>query len=328
MAATAVKALATVVVVALTSAAAYQAGSTDTEGGARSSLTLIAPASPGGGWDGLARTMQQTLRSEGIVANVQVVNIPGAGGTIGLAGIGDRAGDGQTLMITGLVMSGAIELNNSRTSFDDITPIARLTEDYEVIVVPEDSPHQDLESFIAAWRENPGGTAIGGGSLGGTDHLVAGLLARSGDIEPAEINYIAYPGGGEALTSLLSGTVAAGISGYTEFSPQIEADSLRALGLSAAEPVEGLDLPVFGEQGHEGAVLPNWRGVIAPSGLSAEEEQTINEILDEMVASPAWAEALERNQWTDAYLTGDEFATFLDQETQDVIDLLVDLGLL
>ncbi len=320
--------LAGAAVVGLTGAAAYQAGSTDTEGGARSSLTLIAPASPGGGWDTLARTMQQVLRTEGIVASVQVVNIPGAGGTIGLAGLEDREGDGQTLMITGLVMAGAVELNDSPVTFEDVTPVAKLTQDYEVMVVPKDSEYDDLDAFVAGWKADPGGTAIGGGSLGGTDQLVAGLLAQSVGIAPADINYIAYPGGGEALASLLANNVAAGVSGYTEFADQIEAGQLRALGLSADAPIDGVDIPTFTESGFEGAVLPNWRGVVAPSGLSDLETETIDEILDEMVASPAWKEALERNQWTDAYLKGPEFEQYLDQQSADVTDLLVELGLL
>ncbi|MGB7450189.1 MAG: tripartite tricarboxylate transporter substrate binding protein [Ornithinimicrobium sp.] len=321
-------AMAGLAVAALTGAAAYQAGSSDPEGGARSSLTLIAPASPGGGWDGLARTMQQVLRSEGIVASVQVVNIPGAGGTIGLAGLEDRRGDGQTLMITGLVMAGAVELNDSPVTFEDVTPVAMLTEDYEVMVVPADSEFEDLDGFMQAWKQDPGGTAIGGGSLGGTDQLVAGLLAQSGEIDPAELNYIAYPGGGEALASLLSGNVAAGFSGYAEFAPQIDAGKLRALGLSADEPVENVDVPVFPELGYEGAVLPNWRGVLAPRGLDSTESETIQEILDEMVATDAWAEALERNQWTDAYLTGEDFQAYVDTQSEDVIALLEKLGLL
>jgi len=195
-------------------------------------------------------------------------------------------------------------------------------------VVPEASEYQNLEDFMAGWKADPGGTAIGGGSLGGTDQLVAGLLAKSGDIQPSDMNYIAYPGGGEALASLLANNVAAGVSGYTEFADQIDAGQLRALGLSAEEPVEGVDVPTFGESGFDNAVLANWRGIIAPSGLDAAETETINEILDEMVASPAWAEALERNQWTDAYISEDEFVTYLDEQSLEVTDLLVELGLL
>lgn len=316
-----------VLVALLTGAAAYQAGSADTSGGARSSLTIIAPASPGGGWDTLARTMQQTLRSEGIVNNVQVLNIPGAGGTIGLAALAGRAGDGQTIMITGLVMTGAVQLNDSQTTFDDVSPLARLTEDYEVLVVPEASPYDNLDDFVKDWKADPKGTAIGGGSLGGTDQLVAGLLAESAGVTPANVNYIAYPGGGEALASLLSNTVQAGISGYGEFSGQIEAGQLKALGLSAPQRLPGVDIPTFDELGYENANLPNWRGALAAPGLEESEQATLVEILDEMHASEAWKEALERNQWADSYSTGDEFTASLDQDKSTVETLLSELGL-
>lgn len=316
-----------VLVALLTGAAAYQAGSANTTGGARSSLTIIAPASPGGGWDTLARTMQQTLRSEGIVNNVQVVNIPGAGGTIGLAALADRAGDGQTIMITGLVMTGAVQLNDSQTTFEDVSPLARLTEDYEVLVVPEASPYENLDDFVKDWKADPEGTAIGGGSLGGTDQLVAGLLAKSSGITPADVNYIAYAGGGQALASLLSNTVQAGISGYGEFSSQIDSGQLRALGLSAPERLPGVDIPTFEELGYSNATLPNWRGVLAPPGLEESQEATLIDILDEMQGSEPWREALERNQWADSYSTGAEFKSSLETDEATVQDLLSELGL-
>lgn len=316
-----------VIVALLTGAAAYQAGSADTSGGARSSLTIIAPASPGGGWDSLARTMQQTLRTEGIVNNVQVLNIPGAGGTIGLAALADRAGDGQTMMITGLVMTGAVQLNDSKTTLADVTPMARLTEDYEVLVVPKASPYENLEDFVTDWNADPKGTAIGGGSLGGTDQLVAGMLAKSAGSDASDVNYIAYPGGGEALAALLSNTVKAGISGYGEFSDQIDSGQLRALGLSAPERLPGVDIPTFEELGYANANLPNWRGVLAPPRLEESEEATLIEILDEMQRSEPWREALERNQWTDSYSTGDEFKTSLEADEKTVKDLLSELGL-
>lgn len=316
-----------VIVALLTSAAAYQAGSAETSGGARSSLTIIAPASPGGGWDSLARTMQQTLRTEGIVNNVQVLNIPGAGGTIGLAALADREGNGQTLMITGLVMTGAVQLNDSQTTLADVTPMARLTEDYEVLVVPKASPYENLKDFVTDWNADPKGTAIGGGSLGGTDQLVAGMLAQSAGSEASDVNYIAYPGGGEALAALLSNTVKAGVSGYGEFSDQIDSGQLRALGLSAPERLPGVDIPTFEELGYKNATLPNWRGVLAPPGLEESEKATLLEILNEMQRSEPWRQALERNQWTDSYSTGDEFQTSLGADEKTVKDLLSELGL-
>ena len=180
-------------------------------------LTLVAPAAPGGGWDSTARAVQQVLEQEGVVKSAQTQNVPGAGGTVGLAGFAGSKGRGETMMTMGLVMVGAIETNKSQATLDDVTPIARLTTEQEAVVVPADSPFQTLEDMAAAWKADPGSVAIAGGSAGGTDQIFAGLLAEAAGVDPEKVNYIAFSGGGEALAAILGGKVAAGISGVSEF---------------------------------------------------------------------------------------------------------------
>ncbi|MEE2043016.1 tripartite tricarboxylate transporter substrate-binding protein [Nocardiopsis tropica] len=307
-------------------AAAVNASSTGGDGGeaVRSRLTTIVPAAPGGGWDLVGREGQNALREGGIVANNQVVNVPGAGGTIGLAQAVRQEGRANTLMVTGTVMIGSIIVNNSSHDLRDVTPIARLADDYEVIVVPADSPYQDMGDLAEAWREDPGGTAVGGGSLGGTDHLLAGLVASEVDVDPRDVNYIAFSGGGEALTSLLSGSVDVGISGFNEFSDQIEAGNVRALG--AHERVEGIDVPTLAEQDID-AVLPNWRG-LGDAGRGHEAERAeLTEIVTEMHDTPEWAQTLERNRWDDTFQTGAEFEEFLALETERINTITEELGL-
>lgn len=293
---------------------------------ARAKLTLIAPAAAGGGWDLVARESQQALRSDGIVNNAQVVNVPGAGGTIGLSQLDNLSGQPTTVMITGTVMLGGIAINNSETTLADTVPIAKLAEDFEVFVVPKDSPIQNLEDMIEAWRANPGGLPIGGGSLGGIDHIVAGQLAQEADIDPAAINYIAYSGGGEVLTSLLSNTVGVAVSGFNDFRDQIEAGNVRALAVAAPEPLEGFDVETFIEQGYN-VDLVNWRGIVAPPGISDEDRQTLVDIVTEMVETEQWATAVERNRWKESVLTGDEFGEFLDVEQTRITGILEELGL-
>ncbi|MEW2014989.1 tripartite tricarboxylate transporter substrate-binding protein [Rhodococcus sp. NPDC076796] len=293
---------------------------------ARAKLTLIAPAAAGGGWDLVARESQQALRSDGIVNNAQVVNVPGAGGTIGLSQLENLSGQPTTVMITGTVMLGGIAINNSETTLADTVPIAKLAEDFEVFVVPRDSPIQNLEDMIEAWRANPGGLPIGGGSLGGIDHIVAGQLAQEADIDPAAINYIAYSGGGEVLTSLLSNTVGVAVSGFNDFRDQIEAGNVRALAVASPEPLEGFDVDTFIEQGYD-VDLVNWRGIVAPPGISDEDRQTLIEIVSEMVETEQWATAVERNRWKESVLTGDEFGEFLDVEQERITGILEELGL-
>ncbi len=293
---------------------------------ARAKLTLIAPAAAGGGWDLVARESQQALRSDGIVNNAQVVNVPGAGGTIGLSQLENLSGQPTTVMITGTVMLGGIAINNSDTTLADTVPIAKLAEDFEVFVVPKDSPIQNLEDMIEAWRANPGGLPIGGGSLGGIDHIVAGQLAQEADIDPAAINYIAYSGGGEVLTSLLSNTVGVAVSGFNDFRDQIEAGNVRALAVAAPEPLEGFDVDTFIEQGYN-VDLVNWRGIVAPPGISDEDRQTLVDIVTEMVETEQWATAVERNRWKESVVTGDEFGEFLEVEQARITGILEELGL-
>lgn len=314
------------VVVGAVTVAGIDAARSASGSDARAKLTLIAPAAAGGGWDLVARESQQALRSDGIVNNAQVVNVPGAGGTIGLSQLENLSGQPTTVMITGTVMLGGIAINNSETTLADTVPIAKLAEDFEVFVVPRDSPIQNLEDMIEAWRANPGGLPIGGGSLGGIDHIVAGQLAQEADIDPAAINYIAYSGGGEVLTSLLSNTVGVAVSGFNDFRDQIEAGNVRALAVAAPEPLEGFDVDTFIEQGYD-VDLVNWRGIVAPPGISDEDRQTLIEIVSEMVETEQWATAVERNRWKESVLTGDEFGEFLDVEQERITGILEELGL-
>lgn len=291
----------------------------------RNSLTIVAGGAPGGGLDSIARSTQLVLREEGAVGNVQVVNIPGASGSIGLTRFMEFAGREDMLMSASSGMMGAISIGNT-PAISDTTPIARLADDYMALVVPTDSEIRTLEDFLDVWRADTHGTSVAGGSMGSTDHLLLGMLAQATDIDTAELNYIAYAGGGEALSAMISGTTTAGISGYNEVAGQIEAGQLRALAISAPERLPGIDVPTFVEGGYD-VTLSNWRGIVAAPGISPEAEAAITEIMTEMHASEAWAELVERNHWTDTFLTGEEFADFVVQEQQRTDDLIEELGL-
>jgi putative tricarboxylic transport membrane protein len=309
----------------LVTVAVIDAASSGGGNNARNQLTFIAPAGAGGGWDGAAREAQQAMRAQGIVNNTQVVNIPGAGGTIGLSQLAGMEGESSTLMMMGITMLGAIKVNGSETDLGDVTPIARLTDDYDVVVVPADSQIQDLEDLMAAWKQDPSTFAFGGGSLGSVDQMIITQMAQANGIAPAEVNYIAYSGGGELATSLMSGTIKASVSGYQDFADQIEAGRLRALAVSAPEPVESIPFPTLKELGYD-VDLTNWRGIVAPPGITAEEEAELETIVTEFVATPEWRDALERNQWTDTFMVGAEFEENLARETEVVNGIWADLG--
>lgn len=312
--------------VPLVLAAAFQANRSGNISGARTGLTLLVPAAPGGGWDTVARELQNAMRENGIVANPRVVNVPGAAGTIGLGQLVEMQGQSDVLMVMGTVMMGGIEVNDSEYSLDQTTPVAHLADDYEALVVPADSPFQDVEAFVAAFRADPQSVAIGGGSLGGTDHLTAGLLAQVAGADPGAVNYIPFAGGGEAINALLSSSVDAGLSGYNEFADQIEAGNLRLLALSAPERQDGIDAPTFIEAGYQ-VYLPNFRGVVAPTGLDDAQVRELTAIVEETVATPEWADALSRNKWVANLQTGDAYGEFLTGENDRIRTLVQELGL-
>ncbi len=278
------------------------------------SLTIIAPAAPGGGWDQLAREMQREIERQALAAMVQVENVPGAAGTIGLAQlINGRRGDGGTLLVNGLVMLGAILWNQSPVSITQVTPIARLTGEYEIVAVPATSSHRDMQSLVGALRRNPAAVSWGGGSAGGTDHLLAGLIVAGAGVDPRRTNYIAFSGGGEAVTALIGGQVTAGISGYSEFAQHIASGRLRAIGISAPRRLAGLDVPSLIEQGLD-VELENWRAVVAPPGLREAQRQALTTVVERMAHSASWRATLTRLGWTDSYLAGPAFDQFLDAE--------------
>jgi putative tricarboxylic transport membrane protein len=246
---------------------------------------------------------------------------------VGLAQVAtSHAGDPNVLMLTGLIMMGAIVTNDSPVTLAQVTPVARLLGEYEVLVVPVDSPHRTLADFVAAWQRDPGALSIAGGSAGGTDHMLTGLLARAVDIDVSTINYLPHSGGGESLASLLGSHVAAGINGYAELAPFIEAGRLRPLAISSDARVAGVEIPTFKEQGID-VSLANWRGVAAPPGISPEQQSALVGLLDRMHASESWGDALRQHNWTDLYLTGPAYEEFLAQEHARIVAILRSIGL-
>lgn len=316
------------VLVAVVVGGAFAASVQDAHGGddLRANLTYIAPAGAGGGWDTFTREQQAAMRTNNIVNNVQVVNIPGAGGTIGLGKFSTMAGQATTLMSTGTVMLGAIALNDSPVDLDDTRPIARMAEEYDAVVVPADSPYESIDDLVAAWSQDPAGFPWTGGSAGSIDHLIIADLALKAGIDPGEITYIPKTSGAEAMQVMASGGARAATSGYTEFADQVDAGRVRLLAVVAPEPVEGIDAPTLVDEGFDVA-LTNWRGMVAPAGITDDQFAELEAIITETVQTAEWKDAMERNRWNDVFLTGEELVQFIEEDQARISALVEELDL-
>jgi putative tricarboxylic transport membrane protein len=291
-------------------------------------LSIMAPAAPGGGWDQTARAMQAALQEAGIVPNVQVTNVPGAGGTIGLAQFVNTAkGNPTQLIVGGYVMVGAIIANASPVSLADVTPIARLTGEYEAIVVPKDSPIQSMADLVDALKKDVGAVSWGGGSAGGADHIAVGLIAKAAGVDAAKINYVPFSGGGEALAAILGGQVTAGISGYGEFAGQVQSGDLRLIAVSSPERLAGIDAPTLKESGLD-VEVQNWRMVAAGPDLTDEQKADLVATIEAMVKSEQWKATLASKGWTDTFLAGDDFAAYIKAQVESTTAILKEIGVI
>ena len=291
-------------------------------------LRMMVPNSPGGGYDLTARTAVKVMEDQDITGRVEVFNVIGAGGTVAMARLMNEEGNDDLMMMMGLGVVGAVYTNGSNALASNATALAKMVEEQEGILVPADSPYRTVNDFVAAWKADPAKITVGGGSSpGGPDHLFPMETARAAGIDPKLVNYISYDGGGDLLTALLGKKIAAGTSGLGEYVDQIEAGQVRVLAVSGDERVEGVDAPTLKEAGVN-LTFTNWRGVLAPPGISDEAKQSLVKVLEEMHATDAWKEALVKNGWSDAFMTGAPFEQFLKDQDQRVASTLTELGLL
>ncbi len=293
-----------------------------------SGLQLMVPNAPGGGYDTTARVAAKVMETEKITDSVQVFNLPGAGGTVGLQRTVNEKENGKLALQMGLGVVGAAYTQKSKATLNDTTPIAKLIEEAGAIVVPKDSPYKDINQLVEAWKKDPKKLAVGGGSSpGGPDHLLPMQLAKAVGIDPKTVSYVSYDGGGELLPALLGNKIAFGASGFGEFLDQVEAGDVRVLAVTSEEPVDALkEVPTLKSSGID-MVFTNWRGVVAPPGISEEDKQVWINAYTKMHDSQAWKDEMAKRGWTDAFATGDEFGTFLKEQDTEVAAILKQLGL-
>jgi putative tricarboxylic transport membrane protein len=291
------------------------------------SVEIMAPANPGGGYDQHARAMQQVMQELNLASGVQVVNVPGAGGTIGLSQFVSGKKRGTGLMITGLGMIGATLINKSPVSLDQATPLARLTGEYQPIIVSAESPLRTMDDLIAKFKADPGSVSWGGFAIGSPDHILYALIVKAVGGDVSRMNYIASGAGGEMLAAVMGGHITVVTGGYNEFAAQIKEGKLRALAISSPERLPGIDVPTLKEQGVD-VELVNWRAVMASGDIKPADLKTLDGAVGKMVASPQWKAIAAERGWVDSYLPAKEFAGFLHDEQTRIKSVLDELGLL
>ncbi|MDF1705893.1 MAG: tripartite tricarboxylate transporter substrate-binding protein [Aeromicrobium sp.] len=312
------------VLVATVSACGVTRDGTDPE---NRRLRMMIPNSPGGGYDLTGRSAAQVMEQDGLTGRFEINNVIGASGTVAMQRLLNEKGSDDVMLLMGLGVVGAVFTNRSDATVDRATPVAGLVAEAEGILVPADSPFQSVDDLVAAWTADPGSVTVGGGSSpGGPDHLFPMQLAQTIGIDPNDVNYIAYDGGGPLTTALLGEKIDVGMSGLGEFQGQIDSGELRVLAVSGAERLETVDAPTLQEEGVDLEFL-NWRGVLAPPGISEEARQGLVDLLTEMHDTPEWEDALERNGWIDNFMVGEEFEEFLIEQNNRVESTLKELGL-
>lgn len=290
-------------------------------------LRVMVPNSPGGGYDVTARTAVKITETTEITDSVEVFNLIGGGGTLALTRLMHETDNPDLLMMMGLGVIGATVTNKSNAKVTDATPIARLIEEQEGVMVPTDSPFANIGDLTTAWRADPSRFTVGGGSLnGGPDHLMSMELAEAVGIDPRSVKYLPHDGGGELLPALLTHQVDFATSGVREYTEQIKSGQLRVLAVSGNTPVPSIAAPTLTESGID-VIFTNWRGIIAPPGITESEQSLLIDTFSRLSRTPEWQSELVKNGWTDALLTGDDFEGFLAEQTRSVESTLHELGL-
>ena len=309
-------------------AALAAAGTLPLSAHAAAAIKMMIPANPGGGWDSTGRALGKALLDSGAASSVTYDNKGGAAGAIGLAQfVNSSKGDPNALMVMGAVMLGGIITGKPPVNLSQVTPIARLTTEYNVFVLPPNSPFKNMAEVIAQLKKDPGSVKWGGGSRGATEHIAAAMIAQKVGVDPSKINYVAFRGGGEATAAILGGNVTVGGSGYSEFAEYISTGKMKAIAVTSGQRLAGINVPTLKEQGID-VELGNWRGVFGGPGITPAQRKVLIDALVATTKSASWQEALKKNDWTSAVLTGDEFTKFVDNEFSSLRAVMAKSGMI
>lgn len=309
-------------------AALAAAGALPMTAQAAAALKMMIPANPGGGWDATGRALGKALLESKVADNVTYDNKGGAAGALGLVQFVNAAkGDPNAIMVMGAVMIGGIITGKPPVSLSQATPLARITSEYNVFVLPANSPLKTMADVVEQLKKDPGSVKWGGGSRGSTEHIAAAMIAREAGVDPAKINYVAFRGGGEATAAILGGNVTVGGSGYSEFSEYINAGKMKALAVTSGTRLKGINIPTLKELGYN-VEIGNWRGVYGAPGITAAQRKALTDMLLKAAKTKSWAEDSEKNNWTPAVMSGKEFEDFVDNDFASLRATMVKAGMI
>ncbi|MCA0324991.1 MAG: tripartite tricarboxylate transporter substrate binding protein [Proteobacteria bacterium] len=296
---------------------------------AGANLKMLIPANPGGGWDTTGRALGKALLDAKQAATVVYENKGGASGALGLAPfLASAKGDANQMIMTGTTMVGGLIGSRSPLNLMSATPLARLTTEYAVYVLPANSPFKTMKDVIEQLKKDPGSVKWGGGSRGSTEHIAAAMIAREVGVDPSKINYVAFRGGGEATAAILGGNVTVGGSGYSEFAEYINTGKMKPIAATSPQRLAGVkDTPTLKELGIN-VEIGNWRGVFGGPGITPAQRKTLTDAIVAATKAPSWLEALKKNDWSPAVLTGDDFTKFVDNEFASLRAVMVKSGMI
>ena len=273
---------------------------------------IYIPGGEGGGWDQTGRALGASLLAAGLAGRVDYENKGGKGGTIGLADFVARySKDPGALLIGGMVMLGAIAVGRPAVTLAQVSPVARLTNDFMVLVSKTGAGPASMARLVEAMRKDLGSVAFTGGSAGGVDHMLAGMIARQLRLDVTRLRYLPTASGREAVALLDKGEAQIAISSYSVFQADIEKKALTPLAVSSRKSLFGV--PSLAEQGVN-TDLGNWRAVFGAGQVSAAERENLRRVVVAATQHPSWAQALQEKKWIGSLMHGKDFADVLTIE--------------
>ncbi len=289
--------------------------------------TIMAPCTPGCSWDVLAHAIADDLVKEGLAEGAEVYNAPGGAGSTGLQQFAKLKGDPTQLFAFGIGTVGGVALNKTPLTFADVTPIARLAADHEVVYVASSSPFKTLSDLVNIWKEKPEGFIWGGSGLGSTSHMMAGLIAQAIGVNPAKIRFVPSSGNLQGAKAAIQGEIMAGTASYASLKELVNSGQIRLLGISAARRDRNVPVPTLIEQGVN-VEFTNWRGIAAPAGITPRERAELQLKFSRLARSASWRATLDSNNWNSNLQTGESFRLFLEQQQGSVQRLLESLQII